>query len=171
MIHTALIFERYEDSDTDDVTINVLYKEGMQNSTVITLNLDGGCGGVENCPGDSFALLTTALSFADNADWCEACGNEWADQCMEAQLAAHDEDEDEDKDEDDEDDCKSWEGSGVALGMVLGFLLCACFFLARPVMMYVRDKGYCSKSANGGVALHQDEEASKSLGLSAQRQL
>jgi hypothetical protein len=55
--------------------------------------------------------------------------------------------------------------------MVLGFLLCACFFLARPVMMYVRDKGYCSKSANGGVALHQDEEASKSLGLSAQRQL
>ena len=84
---TALIFELYTDSDTNQPSVAIHYKEGLQNETN-PMELTSVCRGKLSCPLESFgALLSGGKSGATSQEyWCDECNNDSADVCLKAQL-------------------------------------------------------------------------------------
>jgi len=175
---TALLFEKWEDDVTCDVSVNVLYKEGMQDD-VVTLSIDGVCGGLEACAGDAFASLADSLSYTGDSGWCTACANESADVCMAAKIAADANDANNNSDSEDEDDeegeCAT--GGNVFAGFVLGSAVaaglltqfdrisaCTAGFLTSSH----KDPSQAAASAGlGSAALPHDGDAGESDGMTA----
>jgi Histidine phosphatase superfamily (branch 2) len=84
---TALIFELYTDSDTNQQSVAIHYKEGLQNETT-TMELTSMCPGKLSCPLESFgALLSSGNAGATSQEyWCDECNNGSADVCLRTQL-------------------------------------------------------------------------------------
>jgi hypothetical protein len=84
---TSLLFELYVDSETNEESVVIQYKEGLQNETD-TLKLASFCNGKLSCPLKAFkTFVSSGEAGARSEDyWCDECNNESADVCLKAQL-------------------------------------------------------------------------------------
>jgi hypothetical protein len=96
---SSVIVEIYQDSQTKDSTIRFLYKAAnSQTARYLALKhvkcdervnaLDESNYNNVHCSLTKFVSWSTKNTLSSEEDWCEACGNELADVCMEALLAA-----------------------------------------------------------------------------------
>jgi hypothetical protein len=162
---TAMIFELWKDDTTDDKTVKIWYKEGMQ-SNVVLLKLDGACGGADKCSLANFKTMADSLSFSHSAGWCKACGNTRANQCLEAAIADLPSvtPSSSDSENDKENTC-----SGLGAGMFFAGALTTPILFA--LYRYVENKGWCQKKSwqEGGQLQTEDESTiDKTAGLSSQ---